>query len=331
MRGDGGVALPDARRLDDHEVEPRGGARGRDVVERRGHLGAGLAGRQRAEEDDVRVDAVHPDAVAEQGAAPAPAGRVDGEHGDAHLVLAVPAQAADELVGERGLARAAGAGDAEDGDAVGGGGRAHRGGEGGVVAGLEHGDRPGECALGARAQRAEVDARPRQVDVALGHELVDHPGEAEALAVGRGEDPYADRREPLDLGGHDHATAPAEHPDVPGAALGQPLHQVREVLHVPALVRRHRDALDVLLDRGGDDVLDAAVVPEMDHLGALRLQQASHDVDGGVVAVEQARGGHEAHRVGRYVQLGGAHGCSRLGCRGAATRQIVGHPTIGGP
>ena len=48
---------------------------------------------------------------------PAPAGGVDGEHRDAELVLLVEAEAADQLVGERRLARAAGAGDAEHGTA----------------------------------------------------------------------------------------------------------------------------------------------------------------------------------------------------------------------
>jgi gamma-glutamyltranspeptidase / glutathione hydrolase len=36
-------------------------------------------------------------------------------------------------------------------------------------------------------------------------------------------------------------------------------------------------------------------VAQVDHLGALRLDQPAHDVDGGVVAVEQAGGGDEAH------------------------------------
>ena len=82
-----------------------------------GHLVA-AAGGEAAEEDPVAVEGVHPDPVAEQRAAAAAAGRVDGEHGDAQLVLLVDAQPADQLVGEGRLARAAGAGDAEDRDAA---------------------------------------------------------------------------------------------------------------------------------------------------------------------------------------------------------------------
>ena len=61
-------------------------------------------------------------------------------------------------------------------------------------------------------------------------------------------------------------------------------------------------ALHVLLDRGGDDLVDRAVVAEVDHLGALALQDPPHDVDRGVVAVEQAGGGDEPHRVRGHVQ-----------------------------
>ena len=49
-------------------------------------------------------------------------------------------------------------------------------------------------------------------------------------------------------------------------------------------------------DGGAHDVGDAAVVAEVDHLRAVRLQQAADHVDGGVVAVEQRGGGDEAQR-----------------------------------
>ena len=61
------------------------------------------------------------------------------------------------------------------------------------------------------------------------------------------------------------------------------------------------DALHVFLQRGVDDLLHRAVVAEVDHLGAGRLQDAAHDVDRGIVAVEQRGGGDEAHLVLRLV------------------------------
>ena len=82
------------------------------------HLGDRASGGHRAEVDLVAVvagcrRAVHPDPVAEQRAAAAPPGRVDREDRDAQLVLLVDAEPADQLVGERRLAGAAGAGDAQ--------------------------------------------------------------------------------------------------------------------------------------------------------------------------------------------------------------------------
>jgi hypothetical protein len=66
--------------------------------------------------------------------------------------------------------------------------------------------------------------------------------------------------------------------DVAGVALLQHVDHVLEVLDVPALVAGQRDAVGVFLQRGAH-VLDAAVVAQVDHFRALRLDQAAHDVD----------------------------------------------------
>jgi len=108
--------------------------------------------------------------------------------------------------------------------------------------------------------------------------------------------------EELDLRAGDHAAAASVHPHVPEALLAQPVHQVREVLHVAALVGARRHRRGVLLDGSGDHLVDRPVVPEVDHLGPLALEDAAHDVDGRVVTVEQAGGGHHPHRVHRDVQ-----------------------------
>ena len=44
---------------------------------------------------------------------------------------------------------------------------------------------------------------------------------------------------------------------------------------------------------------------QMDDLGALRLQDAAHDVDRRVVAVKQGRGGDEPHGMLGPVQVTG--------------------------
>jgi hypothetical protein len=110
----------------------------------------------------------------------------------------------------------------------------------------------------------------------------------------------------------DGAAAATEHPHMAGAAFAQHVHHVLEVLDVAALVGRQRDRIGVLLQRRAHHILDAAVVAEMDHLRALRLDQPAHDVDRRVVAVEQAGRGDEAQRAGvglrqRHAGRGNAH------------------------
>src|SRR5690606_21088751 len=109
-----------------------------------------------------------------------------------------------------------------------------------------------------------------------------------------------------DLLGGDGAAAAADHADVGGAALAEHVDHVFHVFDVAALVAGQGDGVGVFLQGGADDVLDRAVVAEVDDFGALRLDQAPHDVDRGVVAVEQAGGGDETQ--GRGVCLGGRVG-----------------------
>jgi len=119
-----------------------------------------------------------------------------------------------------------------------------------------------------------------------------------------------------DLGRHDHAAAAAEDLDALAAALAQQFDHVLEVLDMATLVATDRDALHVFLESCGDDLVDRAVVPQVDHLGAHAHQDAPHDVDRRVVAVEQARGGDKAHLVLRAVGSQGLVVGGELGHRG---------------
>ena len=64
-----------------------------------------------------------------------------------------------------------------------------------------------------------------------------------------------------------------------------------------ALVAADGDAMRVFLQRRRHHLVDRAVVAEVDDLGAHAHQDAAHDVDRGVVAVEEGRRGDEAHLV----------------------------------
>ena len=115
-----GVALADARRLHDRPGRTRPPGRpamtSAEVV---GHS----APRPRVASE--RKNTCSPSSAfirirsPEQRAAAAPPGRVDRQHRDAQLVLLVDAEPPDQLVGQRRLARAAGAGDAEHGHRAG--------------------------------------------------------------------------------------------------------------------------------------------------------------------------------------------------------------------
>ena len=109
----------------------------------------------------------------------------------------------------------------------------------------------------------------------------------------------------LDFVRDDHAAAAAEYLDVLAAALAQQVDRVLEVFDVAALVGGDGDALHVFLDRRVDDFIDRAIVAEVDDFDAAGLQDAAHDVDRGIMAVEQAGRGDEADFVGGPVFLVG--------------------------
>ena len=100
---------------------------------------------------------------------------------------------------------------------------------------------------------------------------------------------------------HDHATAAAKHLDVAAATRAQQVHHVFEIFHMAALVGADGDALHILLQGCGHHIVHRAVVSQVNHLRAHALQNASHDVDGRIMAIKQTGGGHKAHLVRRAV------------------------------
>ncbi len=83
---------------------------------------------------------------------------------------------------------------------------------------------------------------------------------------------------------------------------------VLQVLEVPTLVAGQGDALDILLDGAVDDLAHRAVVTKVDDLGARGLKQPPHDVDRGVVAVEQRGRRHQAHVMDGAVRFAAGYG-----------------------
>ena len=82
--------------------------------------------------------------------------------------------------------------------------------------------------------------------------------------------------------------------------ITQPIDHVAEKLNVTALVGTDGNCVGVFLDGCQHDVEDTPVVAQVDHLDPLGLDQATHDVDRGVVAVEQRCRGDEPQRRGGF-------------------------------
>ena len=321
VRHDRRIALADARRLHDHEVRSPCLGRDDDIGEPLGKRGArgtvGGAGGKGSEEDLAAVERVHPDPVAQERSAATPSGGIDRDDGDAQLVRLVEPETAQQLVRQRGLAGATSTGDAEHRHAAGGCRRAQIGKlRIGHLAGLDERDRPRQRPLTAGEEPREIHSTvPARRHIARSDHRVDHHGQAQLLAIlGREDARHPAPMQLLDLRRNDHTATAAVDPDVAAPFLAQAVEQVGEVLHVPALVGADRHALHVLLYHSAHHILDAAVVAEVDHLCALRLEDAPHDVDRGVMAVEQARGCHEPHRMLCVVQcLIDVHGNSLVG------------------
>ena len=93
---------------------------------------------------------------------------------------------------------------------------------------------------------------------------------------------------------------------MPGSTFAEHIVDVFEIFVVPTLVGRQGNPLGIFLDGGVDDFFGAAVVSKVDDLGSGALHDASHDIDGGIVAVKKGGGRHHADVVLRLI------GCGRL-------------------
>jgi len=85
--------------------------------------------------------------------------------------------------------------------------------------------------------------------------------------------------------------------------LFQQVFHVFKILHVAALVTGNGNALRVFFNSGFYNFLNAAVMPQVDDLGSLLLQDTAHDIDGGVVSVKETGRGYYADGVVRVMVL----------------------------
>ena len=135
-------------------------------------------------------------------------------------------------------------------------------------------------------------------EIATPNDVVDHALQAHFPAIVRVVDALnAVVMQLGDFFGKNGAAATAEDADVTRSSLVEEVLHVLEVLHVPALIGGHGDGLGVFLDRAVHHLVHRPVVPEVDDLTTRTLQDAAHDVDGGIVAVEEGGCRDDADRV----------------------------------
>src|SRR3954464_6378661 len=97
-------------------------------------------------------------------------------------------------------------------------------------------------------------------------------------------------------GNNDPATT-AKHLNVLPTPFAQQVKRVFEILDMSTLIGGNRNALHIFLYGGIDYFVDRAVMAQMNDFHAAGLQNATHDIDGSVVTVEQAGRGDEADSV----------------------------------
>ncbi len=303
------VALANARGLDENQVKARGLGDLDGFIQGLADFAAAVTCSQRAHIHALGIQRVHADAVAQQGAARFLLGGVHTEH--RYLALRkVGEVAAQDLIAQRTFARAARPGHANHGRLPDLGALAHTLGHLSgflaislaVLLGVGNQARHHQLLVWGERVHLTIDVLDGGV-IALAHHEFNHAVKTHLPAVFRAENAVdAIGVQFGDFLGHDYATAPAVNPDARGALLPEQILHVLEELDVPALVTRDGNALGVFLDRGIHDLFGAAVVAEMNHLCAVRLQQAPHDVDGSVMAVKQRRCGDKADFVARFVK-----------------------------
>ena len=125
---------------------------------------------------------------------------------------------------------------------------------------------------------------------------------------------------------HNHPAAAAEHFDILAAARLEQVDHILEELDMAALIGGDRNAVRIFLEGGIDDFLNRAVMAEMNDLNPGGLEDAAHDVDGGVVAVEQRGGSDETDLVaGLVVRMLAGGRCWHGGSPGKGLVKIIRH------
>jgi hypothetical protein len=135
-----------------------------------------------------------------------------------------------------------------------------------------------------------------------------------------------------DFLGQNGSAAATKYFDMSRSALFQQIVHVFEILIVTALVAGHGNGLRVLLNGAIDHLIHAAVVTQMDDFATGALDDAAHDIDRGIVAIEKRGGGYNTYFIlwgiwlndlhGLYIESLGANIPQQIGAKKASESKL---------
>ena len=267
-----------------------------------GHFAGGTSCRKGAEENIGAINRVHPDAVSQQSTACLSASGIHRQDGNSKRISIVNPKTKDQLIRQRRLTGPAGTGDTQHWTLV-----MTTDGCGAYLADQKFTD----GAIFDLSQHA-CELHPvrrlqafhglagllRRIKVCPLQHVIDHALKAKMLAVtGRVDSVHPVVVERPDFLINNDAPASSKYPNIWPVTLAQHVDHVGKKFCMPALVRTHRDSLDIFLNRRIDNLGNAAVMAEVNHLRPGGLQESADDIDRSVMAVKKTGRGHEPDAV----------------------------------
>ena len=141
--------------------------------------------------------------------------------------------------------------------------------------------------------------------IGLHHQIIDHALQSHGTSiVGRINPCDAIIHEFFDFFWQNHTATTTKNLDMFGAAGLQQIEHVFEVLVMTALIARHCDGIGIFLNGCFYHLLHTAIVTQVNHLATGGLNDAAHNVDGGIVTIEQAGSRNYPNLVLRNIHSG---------------------------
>ena len=86
-------------------------------------------------------------------------------------------------------------------------------------------------------------------------------------------------------------------------SLSEQINHIFEELKVPPLVRGDGNSLGVFFDRRVDNLVNRAIVPQVNHLYSTGLKNTSHNIYRCIMAIEERCGRHHPNGTFGFVDL----------------------------